>query len=109
MSDIPLHSLRRNKTGYIPIARETDDYSNSANSTMPTAAVGAAASSASRKGILRAKQKQRYKDNPEEAASLLGEDQLDDDADLEERQRLERELQVRCIIPNPLNVFSYPG
>jgi hypothetical protein len=106
MSDIPLRSIRRNNSGYVPITRDPNDYSNSGrNRVMPAATRAAATSSTARRNLLRGKRKDRYTDNPEEATNLLGNDQLDeeryDDADADadvERRRVEAVTQVRSIV-----------
>ncbi|KAG6877633.1 hypothetical protein C0993_005454 [Termitomyces sp. T159_Od127] len=81
MSDIPLHSIRRNKAraNYIPIA------DSESSETMPTLRTNTTiATTSSRQNLRAGKRKERYADDPEEEAGLLRgeeyEDQSEDDA-----------------------------
>lgn len=84
MSDIPLHSIRRNKarTNYTPI-RDTDSTEN--NMHQPArVTVMASSSTAGRNNHQagkNAKRKGRYVDDPEEEASLLREEADEEDED----------------------------
>jgi hypothetical protein len=77
MSDIPLHSVRnarRAARGYAPIPNSEEDQS-SRMSSVASRAAAASANIATRKNIGRARRKDLYQDDPEEGASLLGEEQ----------------------------------
>ncbi|KAG6890135.1 hypothetical protein C0995_011428 [Termitomyces sp. Mi166 len=82
MSDIPLYSLRRNKArvNYIPI----NDSDSSQAMPISRSNIAIATSSSSRQNLRAGKRKERYADDPEEQAGLLGreefEDEIEDDA-----------------------------
>lgn len=71
MSEIPLHSIRRNKAraGYIPLNNDEESSSNS-----PEMRKAASSSSGPRRNLKLGgnRAKDRYVDDPEEAAGLLG-------------------------------------
>ncbi|KAG5637700.1 hypothetical protein H0H81_003555 [Sphagnurus paluster] len=74
MSDIPLHSIRRNKgrANYIPIS-DSDAQSSSAPQTMPLHSnVTVIASSSSSRLAGKRPKRDKYVDDPEEQAGLLG-------------------------------------
>ncbi|KAI0702811.1 aminophospholipid-transporting P-type ATPase [Cerioporus squamosus] len=103
MSDIPLHTFGRSKhsrAGYTPLSdSEPGDQARENTSNKMRAGVRAAASaSVSRKG----KQRERYSDDPEEEATLLG-DASHEDGDYredepEEERRRESSSQQRSIL-----------
>ncbi|KAF8636096.1 hypothetical protein AX17_003801 [Amanita inopinata Kibby_2008] len=84
MSDIPLHSIRRNKSraGYAQLTNNDEIPSTSSFSDMPS--VGRVVAAATRTTLRRnvdnakGKNKDRYTDDPEEEAMLLG-DSCDED------------------------------
>ncbi|KAG6810347.1 hypothetical protein H0H92_012240 [Tricholoma furcatifolium] len=81
MSDIPLHSIRRNKAraNYIPI---TDSDSPQ---TMPIRSnIAIATSSSSRQNVRAGKRKERYADDPEEQAGLLGREEFEEEFEMED-------------------------
>lgn len=107
MSDIPLHSIRRNKTraGYAPIAEDTDSdivpSSNDTPSMHPTVRA-AATSSASRRQMDKSRRTDRYVDDPEEEAMLLGEEASDEETfDGEEPRGVESLVQVGLVNIRP--------
>ncbi|KAH0580019.1 putative phospholipid-transporting ATPase IIB [Termitomyces sp. J132] len=84
MSDIPLHSLRRNKSraNYIPI---NGSDSPQVIPTMPIRSnITIATSSSSRQNLRAGKRKERYADDPEEQAGLLGQEEFEDQFEVED-------------------------
>ena len=84
MSDIPLQTFRRSRAkGYTRLNDREHHLEPQAGSgsSMPRTTVSAAISSSSerRLSLLKGKRKERYSDDPEEQANLLGNDQLDQD------------------------------
>jgi phospholipid-translocating ATPase len=77
MSDIPLASIRRNGKGYTRIS-DTDSNSDHPSS-MPATVRAAASSTSARRAAVKGKRKDKYMDDPEEQAGLLGDDQLNDE------------------------------
>lgn len=67
MNDIPLNSIRKNRAGYTKLT-EQDDLGNS----MRVGARAAVVASTRRAGKGKARQKDRYVDDPEEEDTLLG-------------------------------------
>lgn len=81
MSDIPLHSIRRNKAraNYIPI----NDSESSEN--MPILRTNTTiATTSSRQNLRAGKRKERYADDPEEQAGLLRGEEFEDQFEVED-------------------------
>ncbi len=100
MSDIPLHTFGRSKqskAGYTPLSNgEPGDDTRESTAGKMRAGIRAAASSAS--AIRKGKQRERYSDDPDEEATLLG-DASHEDGDYRDaeptEQRREPSAQVR--------------
>jgi phospholipid-translocating ATPase len=92
MSNIPLHYIRPNQSrkGYTPVSNDTDNFNGNTNVNMRVAiraAVSSSSSARKQKNIGFGKGRQdRYTDDPEEEATLLGEGQ--DEYEEEDRRRI---------------------
>ncbi len=93
MSDIPLRSFGRtskSRTGYSALSGEVQSESGQGSMTM-NSRVAAASARTTRQG----KRRERYEDDPEEEATLLGEELRDGESrDLEDEAHEETASQV---------------
>lgn len=83
MSDIPLHSIRRNKAraDYQPIADSDSPLSSGPPNMHSNVTLMASSSTAGRRNIFAGQptRKDRYVDDPEEEAGLLGDESYNDE------------------------------
>ena len=93
MSDIPLHYILPNqsRTGYAPVSNDTDNFNGNTGVNMRAtirAAVSSSNSARKQKNVRvgKGRRQDRYTDDPEEEATLLGEGQDDDEYEEEDRR-----------------------